>query len=118
MGSENFRVKKLPDPVPTIANKKDGFVSRDILIAAGNIAAKMPDDFEFNYSFEIISFKMTLQRGFTVYHYDSKNSKLTDEMIAQIKNTNRGQGILFEEITARGPDGADRLLSPLSITIN
>jgi len=118
MGSENFRVKKLPDPIPYIANKKEGFVSRDILIAAGNIIPRMPDDFEFDYSFQIISFKMTMQRGFNVNHYDSQSSKLTEEMIKQIRNTNRGQGIIFEEIVARGPDGADRILSPLIITIN
>lgn len=118
MGSENFRVKKLPDPIPYIANKKEGFVSRDVLIAAGNIIPRMPDDFEFDYSFQIISFRMTMQRGFNVNHYDSQNSKLTEEMIKQIRNTNRGQGIIFEEIVARGPDGADRILSPLFITIN
>lgn len=117
MGSEKFRVKKLPDPVPYIASKKEGFVSRDILIAAGNIIPRMPDDFEFDYSFQIISFKMTMQRGFNVNHYDSQSSKLTEEMIKQIRNTNRGQGIIFEEIVARGPDGADRILSPLLITI-
>jgi len=110
-------VKKLPDPVPYIASKKEGFVSRDILIAAGNIIPMMPDDFEFYYSFQIISFKMTMQRGFNVNHYDSQSSKLTEEMIKQIRNTNRGQGIIFEEIVARGPDGADRILSPLLITI-
>jgi gliding motility-associated protein GldM len=118
MGSEIFRVKKLPDPVPYIANKKDGFVSRSILIAAGNIIPRMPDDFEFDYSFQVISFRMTMQRGFNVNQYNSQSSKLTEEMINQIRNTNRGQGIIFEEIVARGPDGANRILSPIIITID
>jgi len=34
------------------------------------------------------------------------------------KNTNRGQTIIFEDIIARSPDGADRTLSPLIISIN
>jgi len=118
MGSESFRVKKLPDPVPFIANKKEGFISRKNLIDAGKIIASMPDDFEFDYTFQIMSFKMTMQRGFNVYHYESKSSKLTDEMIKQIANTNRGQGLIFEEIVARGPDGSDRVLSPLFISLN
>ncbi|MCE5175442.1 MAG: gliding motility protein GldM [Bacteroidales bacterium] len=118
MGTENFRVKKLPDPDSYIASKKEGFVSRNTLIEAGKIIAKMPDDFEFDYSFQIISFKMTMQRGFNVYHYESQSNKLTDEMITQIRNTNRGQGIIFEEIVARDPDGSKRILSPLFITIN
>jgi gliding motility-associated protein GldM len=118
MGSEIFRVKKLPDPVPYIAGKKDGFISRDILISAGYILPKMPSDFEFDYSFQVLSFRMTMQRGFNVTHYDSKSNKLTDEMIKQIRNTNRGQSIIFEEINVLGPDGANRILSPLIISIN
>ena len=78
----------------------------------------MPLDFEFDYSFQIVSFKMTMQRGFNTYHFDSKSAELTEEMIKQIRNTNRGQTLLFEEIIARGPNGSDRTLSPLIITIN
>lgn len=118
MGSENFRVKKLPDPVSTIANKKEGFVNRDVLIAAGYILPKMPSDFEFDYSFQIVSFKMTMQRGFNTYNFESRSSKLTEEMINEIRKTNRGQAITFEEIIARGPDGEDRVLTPILLTIS
>jgi len=118
MGSENFRVKTLPDPVPFIAGKKEGFVNRDVLIAAGNIIPRMPDDFDFDYSFQIISFKMTMQRGFNVFNYESKSSKLTEEMVNEIRKTNRGQAIIFGEIVARGPDGADRILPPILLTIS
>lgn len=117
MGSEEFRVKKLPDPVPYIAYRKDGFVSRYDLITAGKVIARMPDDFEFNYSFQVLSFQMSMQRGFYEYHYKSQSCNLTEEMIKQIRNTNRGQEIIFEDIVVRGPEGADRLLSPLIIRI-
>lgn len=118
IGTQNFRVKKLPDPDPFIANVKSGFVSREMVIAAGTIIARMPPDFEFDYSFQIRSFKMTMQRGFNTNHYESQSSKLTDEMIKQIKNSNRGQSIIFEDIVALSPEGANRTLSPLMITIN
>ncbi|MDP4276368.1 MAG: gliding motility protein GldM [Bacteroidota bacterium] len=117
IGTENFRVKKVPDPVSFIANKKDGFVNRDDLIEAGKIIAKMPNDFEFDYTFKIISFKMSMQRGFVMYHYESQSENLTDEMIQQIRKTNRGQIIIFEDIVARGPDGGSRTLSPLIVII-
>jgi gliding motility-associated protein GldM len=117
MGTENFRVKKLPDPDAYIVSRKEAYVSRNDLIAAGKIIARMPDDFEFDYAFRILSFRMTMQRGFNVYHYDSQSGNLTDEMIRQIKNTNRGQALIFEEIVARSPDGGNRILSPLVVTI-
>jgi len=117
MGSETFRVKKLPDPTPTIAAKKEGFVSRDEILTAGKIVALMPPDFEFNYVYKILSFRMTMQRGFNTYNYDAVNEDLTDEMIQQIKRTNRGQVLLFEEIVVEGPGKDKRNLPPFFITI-
>jgi len=117
MGSEDFRVKVLPDPTPFIAEKKDGFVSRMELIEAGKIIARMPADFEFDYSFQILSFKMSMQRGFNMYTYESQSGDMTEEMIAQIRKTNRGQSLIFEDIVARAPEGTNRTLSPLYITI-
>ena len=118
MGSETFRVKKIPDPTPYIAGKKEGFISRENLIFSGKIIPRMPSDFEFNYSFNVLSFKMVMQRGFETYEYKSESSKLTEEMIQQIRKTNRGQAIVFDDIVARGPEGTDRVLSQLIIYIN
>lgn len=118
LGSKNFRVKKLPDPIATIANKSSGPIRREILLAAGSLAPKMPDDFEFDHSFVISSFTMTLERGFKVYHFESGNAYLSTEMIDQINRTNRGQNVVFENIVARDPDGVDRALAPIILTIN
>lgn len=117
MGFETFRVKKLPDPMAYIAGVKEGFVNRESLILSGKIIPLMPSDFEFEYSFDIQSFKMTMQRGFTDYQFESKSNNLTDEMKAELKKTNRGQVIVFDEIIARGPDGANRALAPMYISI-
>ncbi len=118
MGSKTFRVKNLPDPVAFIANKKEGMVNRNILVAAGAIIAKMPNDFDFDLSFRITSFKMTLQRGLEVWSDKSNNNRLTEDMIRQINSANRGQKVWFENIVARGPDNLDRPLSPILLTIN
>ncbi len=42
---------------------------------------------------------------------------LIDEMIDQIKLTNRGQNLLFENIVAVGSYRDERLLSPIILTI-
>jgi gliding motility-associated protein GldM len=118
MGIQVFRVKKLPDPVASIANKSKGFINKEILIAAGSVIPKMPDDFEYDLSFEVVSFMLTIQRGFNVYHFKSSSNKLTDEMIQQIRMMNRGQNILFEDIVALGPDGDERSLSPIVFSVN
>lgn len=118
MGSKRFRVKKLPDPIATIANKNSGIINREIMIAAGAVLPKMPEDFDFDLSFEITSFTMTIQRGFKVYNLKSKDTYLTAEMIAQIKKTNRGQSVVFENIMVKDPEGDEREISPIVLTIN
>jgi gliding motility-associated protein GldM len=117
IGSQTFRVKKLPDPTPTISGRKDGFVSKDNILSAGRIVPMMPVDFDFNYTFQVVSFRLTLDRGFNTYNFDSPSAELTDEMADQIRRTNRGQVLLFENIVVNGPDNEKRNLPPFFITV-
>jgi gliding motility-associated protein GldM len=118
MGSENFRVKTVPDPTPRIGGKKEGFITRSKLVEAGKISISMPSDFEFDYAFEVVSFKMSMTKGFTDYQFESKSAELTNEMIQEIRKTNRGQMIFFEDIVVKAPEGSNRTISPIMITIS
>jgi len=118
MGTKKYRIKKLPDPTALIANINEGSINRNILITAGAIIPKMPDDFEFDLKYKILSFKMVLQRGTDIYTEKSTSNLLTQEMIKAIQGANRGQRIWFENIIARGPDNIDRPLAPIILTIN
>jgi gliding motility-associated protein GldM len=118
LGYQAFRVKKVPDPSPFIIGTRSGFITRDLLIQNGRILANMPADFDFEMTFKILSFRMTIQRGFNQYSYESKNEKLTEEMKKEIKNTNKGQVVIFDEILVAGPDGEKRSLMPLILTIH
>ncbi len=117
LGSQMFRVKELPSPYATIAGRRSGSVDSKILLAAGALTLRMPDDFNFDETFTISSFTMTIPRGFQEDHFKSKNAYLTQEMRDQIKRTNAGQIIIFENIMARDPSGINRKLAPVSLTI-
>ena len=58
MGSFDYRVKKVPDPVATIANSKGGTVNKNIL-AAGTLIPQL-ENFDFELFFKITGFKMTI----------------------------------------------------------
>ncbi len=118
LGSQNFRVKELPDPTPYIARTKSGVMNRENLLIAGQLTARLPDDFEFDYPFEIKSFTMNLQKGFNSYRFESKSEKLTNEMKNEIKATNRGQVVVFDEIVVSEPGGGSRTLNPLILRLN
>jgi len=117
MGTFKFRVKKLPDPIPSIAGRKSGFVTKEAIFDAGGLVATMPYDFEFNFVFKVQSFKLTMTRGFYTYHYQSSDGNLTAEMIQQIQQTNRGQLLEFEDIVVLGPTNEKRELEPFNITV-
>lgn len=118
LGYQAFRVKKVPDPTPIIIGAKSGFIPKELLLQNGKILANMPDDFDFELNFKVISFKMALQRGFNQYSFESKNDKLTEEMKKEIKNTNKGQVVIFDDIQVADPDGEIRTLMPLILTIH
>lgn len=117
MGSKMFRVKNLPTPVASIGGKSSGSVNKKIMLAAGALEPQMPDDFDFDQTFVVNSFTMTIQRGFQVYHFKSKNAYLTNVMRDQIKRTNRGQNIIFDHIIAKDSNGTYRKLAPIILSI-
>jgi gliding motility-associated protein GldM len=117
MGSVEYRVKDVPDPVAFIANSNGGVVNRDNLLAAGGIIPRMPADFEFNLNFVITSFKFSgISKG-DVVDIPGNGNTLTNQMREFIKGVRRGQKVFFEDIYAKGPDGKNRKLNSIVITI-
>jgi gliding motility-associated protein GldM len=117
-GDNSYRIKRVPDPTALIAGYKEGAINRNVLAQVNAIEASMPQDFEFDLNFRITSFKMTTLSGSIVTDFKSNSNRLTDEMKNRIRNANRGDRVWFEDIIARGPDGTDRPLNPISLTLN
>ncbi len=117
-GKKPYRIKRVPDPIALIAGLKEGSINRNILAQVNAIEASMPQDFEFDLTFRVTSFKMTTLSGSIVTDLRSSSNMLTDEMKNRIKSANRGDRVWFEDIVARGPDGTDRPLNPISLILN
>ena len=118
MGSQVFRVKKIPNPVASIGSKSSGAINKNILIAAGAISPQLPEDFDFDFNFNVRSFTMSIQRGFKTFSFNATNAYLTPEMIDEIRKTNRGQKIVFENIEVLDPFKASRILAPIVLSID
>jgi hypothetical protein len=50
--------------------------------------------------------------------FKSNSNLFTDEMKTQLKMIKKNQRIMFENIKAVGPDGAEVKLSPLTVKVN
>jgi gliding motility-associated protein GldM len=116
MGSADFRIKRVPDPKAYIANTDGGPVQKNMLLASRAIIPKMPDDFDFDLNFDIVSFKFVGVRGGDIYDRDGTGNMLTQEMQTFISNSKRGQRIWIEDIMAKGPDG-NRKLGTISLIV-
>ena len=109
MGSAEFRVKRVPDPKAYIANTDGGPVAKNMLLAARAIIPRMPDDFDFDLTFEILSYTFVGIRGGDIVQYNGNGNMLSQDMQNFISNAKRGERIWLENIMAKGPDGNRRL---------
>ncbi len=116
MGSAEFRIKRVPDPKAYIANTDGGPVQKSMLLASRALIPKMPEDFDFDLNFEIVSFTFVGVRGGDTYERPGTGNRLTDEMQTFISNSKRGQRIWLENIMAKGPDG-NRKLGTISLIV-
>ena len=116
MGSADFRIKRVPDPKAYIANTDGGPVQKSMLLAARAIIPRMPDDFDFDLSFQIVSYTFVGIRGGDIIQYPGNGNMLTQEMQSFISNAKRGERIWLENIMAKGPDG-NRRLGTISIIV-
>ncbi|MCC7233398.1 MAG: gliding motility protein GldM [Bacteroidia bacterium] len=119
MGSFEYRVKRVPDPVATIAGKKEGVINKSVLMA-GTLIPQL-ENFDFELFFRITGFKMSVVgKGRDPMEFETQGNQLTPNMREALSKSRAGDKIYFEYIKARMDKSADqstRSLSPMSFTI-
>ena len=123
MGTVDFKVKKVPDPVVMCGGKVGGSVTRGELIASQQIIAKMKD-FPFDrdalsygvISYDVIAFYKGVRRNIPTV----KGQRFNDAVKKAIKQTASGEVVTFANIKVkmRNVKGADvRNKGSLTFTI-
>jgi len=116
LGSSEFRVKRVPDPIAEIAGQTGGSIDKNVLLSAGAIIPNM-EDFNFDLYFIVTSYTFgTIVNG----DYLPKNIKgnvFTPEVVNMIKNGKSKQKFIFENIQSQGPDGTIRGLNPVNLEL-
>jgi gliding motility-associated protein GldM len=117
MGSMAFRVKEVPPPLATVGGKNGGVLKKEELMAEEGIFADLLD-FNFDLKFKVTAFEVTVSGagGFST-SYKGTGNKFTPEQKDQFKKLAQGSVIIIDNITAKGDDGANRPLSPISFKI-
>jgi hypothetical protein len=119
IGSMEFRVKIVPDPVAKIANMKGGVINKNLLMAQSGIKADM-EGFDFDLGankFVVSSFKVSaVSKGGYVDDKICNGALFSSDVINLIRGLSRGQRINFTDIKAKGLGGT-RDLSSISFKI-
>lgn len=117
MGTVQFRVRGLPDPVVKVAGKKGGRIQRNVLAAQTGVIADM-ENFEFDLEFKITEFTLsTTDKGGYTIDSKTKGNVFTKAQQDLIKNLRKGQRINVEDVKAIGPDGSVRKLASIVFEI-
>jgi gliding motility-associated protein GldM len=118
LGTAEFRVKRIPDPIPFWAGKtpSDRTITKNEVISFAPLAGKM-DNFDFDVQVRVKSFTIRLSKDGTFKELNSPNNRITTDMKALLNRVKRGNTIYFEDIIVGMPDGTERRVSSLKLKI-
>lgn len=117
MGSAEFRVKKVPNPVATVAGKYEGLISKNELVAEQGVFAEIPD-FDFEMKFQVLSFVVSSSKGGFIYEKATNGAHFSQEQKDMFNSLSRGNRLNIDNIVVKGEDGFTRTLPPISFKIN
>lgn len=117
MGSFEFRIKRVPDPVAYVGNiKGDGLMTKGELLAASGVFARM-EGFDFDLSFSVVSFVMSMNVNGVFVEKKGVGPAITAEMKTMLQGAKPGNKVFFEQVTVKGPDGSIRKIPGVNIKV-
>jgi gliding motility-associated protein GldM len=119
MGSQDYRVKALPDPQAFFSAREKEYASGNIALStlthnSGVVTASYGPDGLLNLPFKVTSFRAIIN-GMTT---NSHGNKFTPDQINQINKLKKGGMVVLQDIRAVGPGGQEKRLAPLVLTLN
>jgi gliding motility-associated protein GldM len=118
MPSKMFRIKRIPDPVPSFSGKKpyDSTIPQGDAVVAAGLRAEM-EGFDFPVTAEIKSFVVTLVSGGQLKEYACNGKLISPDASAAIKKMKKGEKIFIEQIFCKMPDNTERKLAPITLKL-
>ena len=118
MGSQEFRVMNIPDPIPLVAGKQGGAITKSLLKAAPFVVAELNDFLFEGIKYNVTSFTFSTVINGLIADSQCYGNRLNAKAIGLVDRTKRGQKIYFEDIKAKGPDGRTRNLPSVILKLN
>ena len=128
VATTNFRVRKLPDPMPYIAyTDSKGNPERyrggkpfakSLLLQTDGIGAAIDDDM-LNVAYRVLGFETVFfdSMGNAIPEV-SDGDKFSDRQKSSFRRLARGKRFYISRVRAIGPDGIERTLAPIEVIVN
>ena len=120
MGSKKFRVKRIPDPVPSWMKlgPNDNEIEKTAVLTGANapVVASMLN-FEFDVDVRVSSFTLSVFQDGNYNTFKSESNRFTPQMQSALSQMRSGSLIVIEDIKALKPDGEISPIGKLSLRI-
>ena len=112
-----LRVKRIPDPVPTLGGKLRGGNAQPGTIKAQTGIVPLLENFDFEARFNVESYRMVLASKGEIYPVEGQGPTFSPQALALLNRAKPKDIIYIEEIKVRGPDGSPRKIGQIVFTI-
>lgn len=114
LGTKEFRVKKVPDPLPSLFGipADATTIRKSQLTSAQGVVAAMPADFDFDMKFSVLGFTVGAVVGGYLTEQVANGPQFTDRQKQLMQNLTAGMQMTITNIRVKGPDGVVRTLQP------
>jgi gliding motility-associated protein GldM len=117
IGTTNWRVKKVPDPVAQVAGLTGGDIRKERLQVEDGVMAIL-EDFDFDFKYKVTQFEIqTTIAGGYIDKKPSKSNRFTPEQKEQLKRVQLESIVYISNIKAVGDDGNSVDLDPISFKV-
>jgi len=117
MGAEEFRIKRIPDPVPTLGGKLRGGNTQSGAIKAQSGIVPLLENFDFEARFNVQSFQMVFSQKGEIKKAETQGPLFNQQMKTFLDQAKPKDIIFIDEIKVVGPDNTPRKLGQIAFTI-
>jgi gliding motility-associated protein GldM len=112
-----IRVKRIPDPVPTLGGKLRGGNAQPGTIKAQSGIVPLLENFDFEARFNVESYTMVFVSKGEIFRSEASGPLFNAQMQAFLGRAKPKDVIYVEEIKVRGPDNTPRKIGQIVFTI-
>lgn len=119
LGSKEFRVKMIPDPVLKVGMNKSGVMKAADFKVQGGLRADL-ENFEFEgVKYDVVSYRVGIEaRGRDYVEGDANSAYFPSNVVAAIRSLRAGDQVYFDNVKVKGPDGIVRNMGNTSFKLN